>query len=270
MANEIAVKNAASLELIGDYDFGDGGFGDITSSDIVMSRIGVIGDLSPQKKKGNAKFIEGVEVGDIVDISNGTILAEGFNSKDPKTVKLLPFARVKEVIEWKPRTQGGGIVSREILSENMETYAPKRKAKQDEKFAWLLPNGNELIETWQVYCIDVERQVPVFVPFKKSALKMIRPWFTNRANLKFPAGTPHAGKRQPLYARLIEIGSFLDSGNNNEWPNFTIKDAEGLAEVENALELRDYAQELLKQLQEGNVKLDESGMQDEDDDKDVF
>lgn len=260
MSKELAVANAASLELIGDFDFGDGGFGAITSSDIVISRIGVVGALSPQLKKDNAKHIPGVEIGDVVDISNNLILAKGFEGEKKK---FLPFARVKEVIEWKPRSAGGGIESREILSKNMDAYAPTRGAKQNEKYHWLLPNGNELIETWQTYCLDLDRMVPVFIPFKKSNLKMVKPWFTNRANLKFASG-PNAGKRQPLYARLIELGSFEDSGNGNEWPNYTIKDAEGLAEVENAIEVRDYVQELLKQLQEGNIKLDEDGMNEEE------
>lgn len=265
MAKEVALNQETAIANFGDFDFGDGGFGDITATDIVISRIGVIGDLSPQKKKGNARFIEGVEVGDLVDISNSRIVARGFNSEKPETYRLLPFARVKEVIEWKPRTQGGGIVSREVLSETMESYAKKRGAKQDEKFAWILPNGNEIIETWQMYCIDIDRAVPVFVPFKKSNLKTIKPWFTERANMKFPKGHKNEGKRLPLAFRTFELGSFLDAGNGNEWPNFTVTDGPLTTELKDVdvSELIALAAELNKQLQEGNVKLDETGMEDE-------
>ena len=61
MKNAVAVKEEAKLPV--EFDFGefggDDGFGDTNSSDFVIPRIGLIGDLSPQIKKGNAKYISG-------------------------------------------------------------------------------------------------------------------------------------------------------------------------------------------------------------------
>lgn len=247
--NAVAEVKKTSVALVGADDFASlagEGFGDTNASDFVIPRIGILGDLSPQLKKSNAKYIAGAEVGDIVDGALGEVLAKGYAGE---TVHLLPVKRVKEILEWKPRTAGGGLVSREPLIGNFEDVAKKRGAKlNEEKYEWKLPNGNELIETWQLYCLDLARDaMPVFVPFKKSNIKVIKPWFTKRANTKFP-GTHNT---LPLLFRTIYLGSFEDSGNGNTWPNYTIADGPSLPEMGDYTDLKIASESFLEVLKSG-------------------
>lgn len=247
--NEVAEVKKVNTALVGADDFASlagEGFGDTNASDFVIPRLGLLGELSPQLKKSNAKYIAGAEVGDIVDGALGEILAKGYAGE---TVQLLPVKRVKEVLEWKPRTAGGGLVSREPLVGNFEDIAKRRGAKlNEEKFEWKLANGNELIETWQLYCLDLSRDaMPVFVPFKKSNIKVIKPWFTKRANTKFP-GTQNA---LPLLFRTIYLGAFEDSGSGNTWSNWTITDGPSLPEMGDYSDLKLAAESFLEILKSG-------------------
>ena len=248
--NAVAVKNEtlpADTSLFD--DFAGEGFGKTTASDFVIPRIGIIGDLSPQLKKNKAEYIEGVQVGDLVDIAMGEILARGF---DDETFTFLPVVRVKEAIEWKPRTAGGGIVSRHILDgEDFAAYASSKGASLNDKNEWKLPNGNEIIETHQYYGINLKSGRPSFIPMKKSNLKIARKWFTQMRDLKLPSG-----KGAPMFYRTYEIGSFLDSGNGNDWPNFTVTGGKLLTEVDGWQDIALAASELLKIIQEGNYRAD--------------
>lgn len=252
--NVVAEIKKTNTALVGAEDFAGlagEGFGETSASDFVIPRLGLLGQLSPQLKKNHVKFIDGAEEGDIVDGALGVNLAKGYSGE---TVNLLPVKRVKEVLEWKPRTAGGGLVSRELLTGNFEDLARRRGAKlNEEKFEWKLPNGNELIETWQLYCLDLTRDaMPVFVPFKKSNIKVIKPWFTKRANTKFP------GKQTalPLLFRTIYLGAFEDSGNGNTWSNWTITDGPSLPEMGDYADLKMAAESFLEILKSGNYSAD--------------
>lgn len=267
--NEIAKTNNTALAGIEDFDdFAGVGFEDSNASDFVIPRIGLIGDLSPQKKEGHAKYMPEVKVGDILDVALGVKLASGYAGE---VLPFLPVQRVKEVIEWKPRSAGGGIVNREVMSagKKPDDYIKAKGAVQNDKFEWKLPNGNELIETWQLFGIDLTRYMPVFVPFKKSNIKVIKPWYTNRANTKFPSGTPNAGKSLPLMFRVVELGSFKDSGNGNEWANWVMKDGATLKEYsgDSFEDLKSMAKGLADILKSGNYVA--AGEQDEDGEGDI-
>lgn len=226
------------------------GFGDTSASDFVIPRLGLLGELSPQLKKSNAKHLETSEVGDIVDAALGEILAKGYSGE---TVHLLPVKRVKEILEWKPRTAGGGLVSREPLVGNFEDVAKRRGAKVNDKYEYKLDNSNELIETWQLYCLDLTRDaMPVFVPFKKSNIKVIKPWFTKRANTKFPGSQ----NSLPLLFRTIHLGSFEDSGNGNTWSNWTITDGPSLPEMGDYSDIKAAAESFLEILKSGDFVAD--------------
>ncbi|MGL4675261.1 MAG: hypothetical protein ACRCXK_10405, partial [Wohlfahrtiimonas sp.] len=228
MKTEVSnVKNNA-VAISGAFDdYAGDGYGTTTKSDFIIPRISVLNALSVELKKNDAKYIEGSEAGDLVDTGFGKIL-----SKAGKSFTFLPVMRHKEVIEWKPRTAGGGIVSRKPLEVEMDDYATKIGAKLNEKYEYKLPNGNEVIETWQFYGLILDSYgdvQPAFLPMKKSNLKVARKWFSTMKKTKLPSG-----KDAPMFYSTWQIGSFEDSGNGNEWWNFTVNKGSLLMEIEDA------------------------------------
>lgn len=240
--------NTNTLAMFGEMDFGDGGLGAITNSDKIVPRISVINQLSPQLKKGDPKYIKGAEYGDIADISNGVIVAKGFNSDNPTSVEYLPIARQKEVIEWVPRTKGGGIASREPLTVMMDKYARDRGAKQNDLGHWITRDGNELVETWSFFLLDINTLRTVVISFKKSGIGAVRNWFDGRIHYKTPNGNP-----MPLFARSIFLSSVEGKKDQNTWANYVVTEGHDLGEMENAQELFAAAAEAFKEYQDGQL-----------------
>lgn len=247
--NEVTIKETNALATASAFDdFSGDGFGHTSASDFIIPRVGIVGSLSPQLKKNKAEYIEGAEEGDLVDVAMSKILAKGFKDE---TFPFLPVVRVKEAITWKPRTAGGGIVKRDILNEEFEAYAAREGAVQNEKFEFKLSNGNEIINTNQFYGINLIDGTPCFIPMKKSNLKIARKWMTKMRSIKLPNG-----KGAPMFYRTWNIGSFLDSGNGNEWPNFTVNDGPLLQEVDGWQDIFTAATELLKIIDSGDFRAD--------------
>lgn len=249
---EVAVKSTGNeVATATAFDaFAGQGLGRQTSSDYLIPRIAVLGDLSPQLKKNKAEYIEGSEVGDIVDVAMGEILA-----KQGAFFDFLPVARVVELIEWKPRSAGGGIVKREIMVDSMETVANRLGIKPNDKFEYINKAGNELIETHQIYGINLSSANRwSFVPMKKSNLKIARKWFTKATAITLPNGG-----QAPLFYKTWKFGSFLDSGNSNEWWNWIIKDGPLLQELPDFQKLFEASVKLLEAVNTGDAQADMRG-----------
>lgn len=246
---ELAVKNVNenAVALFDAFDTDGLGF---DASDFKTPRIVIVGDLSPQLKKNNAKYIPGVEVGDLVDDSTGEILAKGFGEG---SFEFLPVYRTKEAIRWKPNR--GGLVSRHLLGrgELFEEYARSEGLEPNEKYEWKYDDGSELVEHWNYFGLDLSRDaMPVFISMKKSNIKVGKVWNRLMQNAKLPNGKPS----KVQFSHFYNIGTFMDSGNNNEWANFTVTKGGFIGEKDGWEVLSQQAKELQDIIVSGNYKAD--------------
>lgn len=250
MTNAVAVKNENAIAMTGLASFEDMetdlGF---DSSDLVTPRIVIVGDLSPQKKKSSEKYIEGVETGDIVDDSTGEILAKF----EKETFDFLPVARTKEAIRWKPKR--AGLASRTTLAKGhrFDAFAESEGLTRNDDYQYIYPNGDELVEHWNYFGLDLSRGgTPAFISMKKTNMKIGKRWNTLMENAKLPNG-----KKSPrMYTHVYSIGAFLDSGNDNEWPNWTVSQKCYLGDLENADELFERANSLFEIVNIGAYRAD--------------
>ena len=186
----------------------------------------------------------------------GEILA-----KQGESFTYLPVVRVVELIEWKPRSAGGGIVSRSVMTESMENVASRMGIVPNDKFEFINKAGNELIETHQIYGINLAADGRwSFLPMKKSNLKIARKWFMKATSIKLSNGNP-----APLFFKTWNFGSFLDSGNNNEWFNWQIKDGEFIQDRPDFQKLFDASVKLLEAVKSGQAVGDVRGDEPVDD-----
>lgn len=264
--NAVVIKNEGVALALNDMDFGDGGFGEITSTDIIIPRLSVVNQLSPQIKKGDQKYIAGAEYGDIVDVSNNVIVAKGFNAENPEFAHLLPFARQKEAIEWIPRNKGGGIKGRWPLTVTIEKFATGKGAKQNDKGHWITKDGNEIVETWSVFFLDLNTMRPVVLSFKKSGIGAVKSWFSNRATWTFPKDHPNAGRTRPLFYKSIMLSSFEAKKDADSWANYVVSEGTELPELPEAEDVYAVVTTLFKQYQDGMVKADADENEDGEED----
>jgi hypothetical protein len=232
-STEVAVMDAASLL----DEFSGAGFGEVSASDFNIPRIGIIGDLSPQIKKNDAAYIEGAEPGHIVDVGMAQLFKDG--------IDFLPVARVKEYIRWAPRKTGQGIIERYDYD-----YITKHNLQRNERNEYLESDGSEVIETWQFYGLNLSAGGRrSFLPMKKSNLKIARRWFGQMREERLPNGNI-----APLFFNSWKLGAFSDSGNGNNWWNWTVAKGTPVLQLENRDRILADAVDFLKQIEAGSVQ----------------
>ncbi len=250
MAKEVAKTSASNLPAIsgdGFEEFAGAGLENVGSSDILIPRLAILQSLSPQLNKKKAEYIDGSEIGSIVDVGTGEIFPEG--------VVFLPVLYRKEYLEWAPRASGQGLVkvhdSADILAQ-----APRNDRNQN-----VLPNGNYVAETAQWFGLNLTAdRRKCFIPMASTQLKKSRKWMTlaTSERLKRPDGSEFAA---PLFYRSYKLTTGMESNSQGEWASWAISRHLTLPELGDALgvdwrSVKEEAVEFAKALSAGTVKAD--------------
>ena len=118
MAKELANTNTTDqlpAGLMEDMEGDKGQKQDFGADMLIIPRISILQDLSPQVKKTNAAYVEGAEVGQFF---NNVV-----NALDSK-IKFIPSKFAVRYIAWRPRRAGGGLVSQDLTEEEVrENFA---------------------------------------------------------------------------------------------------------------------------------------------------
>lgn len=120
------------------FDFGElagEGMDNMTSADQAVPFIRILQSGSPEIKMKD-KRIAGAEPGMFIDSVSNEIREELF---------FVPCLTEHLFVEWRPRNQGGGFVGRHDLHSGID-----KQCRRNEKGKLILPNGNEIVETFYV------------------------------------------------------------------------------------------------------------------------
>jgi|TARA_R110002020_G_scaffold49493_7_gene140806 hypothetical protein len=185
------------------------GFEEVTSSDIQIPFLRLIQALSPQLKKSDPAFIEGASSGDIFN----TVTKKTWDGE--KGVVVIPVFFQLKLLEFIPRSQGGGFVS-----ELSPTSDDVRKAVRDQDSGLeLLESGNELVRTAQHYvkiAHDDGNFENAIIDMKKTQLKKSRQWMSIMTMQK------HNGKTLPMFANTYRLKSVEDGNDKGSWNSWSI------------------------------------------------
>lgn len=194
-------------------EFAGAGLENVKSSDLLIPRLTIIQALSPQLLKKKSEYIEGAEVGDIVDVGTGDLFKEG--------IAFLPVYYRKDWLEWAPRASGEGLVA--IHSDP----AILEQTTRNERKQAVLENGNIISETAQFFGINLtaDRRL-CFIPFSSTQLKKARKWVTlaTSEKLRRADGSEYVA---PLFFRSYNLTTAEENNNQGEWSGWNI--ARGLA-----------------------------------------
>jgi|TARA_R110000737_G_scaffold78444_1_gene109900 hypothetical protein len=189
----------------------DAGFGfeEVTSSDIQIPFLRIIQALSPQLKKNDAAFIDGVSQGDIFNTVTNKVWDAG------EGVLVLPVHFQMKFLEFVPRNQGGGFLGELAADSNDVRTAVRDKDAGME----LLNNGNELVRTAQHYVKIVHSDGSLenaIVDMKKTQLKKSRLWLSMMMMQK------HNGKTMPSFSNTYRLKSVEDGNDKGSWGSWSI------------------------------------------------
>ena len=187
------------------YDYGDhagAGFENTGREDYQVPMLYVTQALSPlvQEKK--------VEAGMLVNNVTGEVFDE---------IVLVPCLTQHVFVEWVPREKGGGFVGVHSIDSPEVAQA---KASSKEFGDYWLPNGNQLVETFYVYCVTPAME-QVILPISSSKIKKYRGWMTRARSILVPL---RDGRRinPPLYAHRYRLSITQEKGQQGIYYNIDV------------------------------------------------
>jgi len=196
------------LEMAFEQDAGLG-LEDVNASDMQIPFLRILQALSPQLKKSDPAYIEGASQGDIFN----TVTNKVWSAEDGVTV--LPVHFVQKMLEFVPRSAGGGFVG-----ELSPSSSDVQQAVRDQDTGMeILPSGNELVRTAQHYVKIVHEDGTLesaIVDMKKTQLKVSRKWITLIAMQK------HNGATLPSFANTYTLKSIEDGNDKGSWYSWSI------------------------------------------------
>lgn len=247
----IAVMNEDAFEA-----YAGAGMEQVDTSDIIIPRVGVLQALSPQLQKSKPEYIKGAKAGQFVNTALGTASDE---------CKLIPVYYTKTWIEWRPRSEGGGIVR--VFDNEDEAYDG---IEQDDDGKWMR-DDNEVKETRTFYCIDVtdpSNPQKVFLPLASSSLRDGRRWITM---LKSEFLTGKNGRfNAPIFYRSWNVTPLEKSNDQGEWFGYSFTADAPSLDIDPTGALVQMCIDFKDSIQSGAAKADHSAMGDTSEDDAVF
>lgn len=143
-------------------------------------------------------------------------------------IVVVPVYTEHHFVEWVPRKQGGGFVSlhhpHDPLIREVTSSQPfgkyKTPQRTDPATGEIIPGGNELNETFYVYCLDDEFNV-CMIAFSSTKIKKYKQWMTKARGIQLTASD---GRRvsAPLFSHRYRIMSFDDRNAEGGFKNLNV------------------------------------------------
>jgi len=227
------------------------GFENVTAADLLIPRLGILQGLSPQVTQGEPEYDKDARVGMIWDMG----LGEGF----PDGVTIIPVHYSKVYIEWAPRESGKGLIK---IHQSDEIYD---QTEEDANGRSVLPNGNYIAETAQLYALNVTKGYQkVFIPMVSTQLKKARLLLTLATTEKV-ARPDHTEFTPPLFYRSYNLSTVPEGNNKGKWMGWKIDRGDTLQELapKNWREILDDIVEFRKTIEKGEARGDLAGVASE-------
>lgn len=250
--NEIAVRGEvlpSTREELSAFDTGDTGYENVTARDLLIPRLTILQGLSPQVTKGQPEYDEDAKVGEIYDVGLQQRFADG--------LIFIPVYYVKSWLEWAPRNSGKG------LQGIHETDEVLKHTEKDDKNREVLPNGNYIAETAQIYGLNVTADFrKSFIPMSSTQLKKCRRLLTLATSEKVERAdgstfTP------PLFYRSYAFTTVPESNNEGNWMGWKIERGDALTEFARWRDILNEIHEFRAQLASGTIRGDVASMERE-------
>ena len=169
-------KKEANLPVTGMFEQdAQAGFQNMEQADLALPFLRILGQLSPQVNKRDAKYVNGAEPGMIYN----TVTGELYDGE--KGINVIPAYYKREYVEWQDRGEGSGApVAIHSSSSDILT-----QTKRDASYKDRLPNGNYIDKTASHFVI-VNSKSPstALIAMKSTQLKISRKWNSMMASIK--------------------------------------------------------------------------------------
>ena len=201
--NQVATKKEGALATNLFEADANQGAQNISQEDLALPFLKVLGQLSPEVNKRDAKYVEGAEPGKIIN----TVTNELFDSID-----IIPCHYKRHYIEWQDRgTSTGAPVAIHEADSDIISQTTRGKDYKDR-----LPNGNYLDNTAQHFVLALGKTPQTaLLSMKGTQLKVSRKWNSMMMGIKMQGKnglfTP------PTYSHIYKLSTVQMSNDKGTW-----------------------------------------------------
>lgn len=184
------------------------------AEDLVMPRLKVLQDRSAEADKSDEKYIEGAEVGDIVEVLSRKIYKE--------SIYFVPVKNIIQYIEWEGTGKQAALVNN--YGSDASVYL-KHKANPDmidERGKVIGTNKkSRIIKTYNIYglIVDGEEISQVVIPMSGSKAKVAK----KLNSLMISQTDKITGKKLPAFAYVYKLSSAPESYEGNSYFNYNVE-----------------------------------------------
>lgn len=233
-------------------EYAGAGLENVTLQDILIPRIGILQQLSPQLKKGKPEYNEHAKEADIYDLGMGEIIGDA--------VPFVPVHYSKVWLEWWPRSTGKGLANIHLTNTVLEQCGTGEDGRSDNVIKTGERKGNLIQETHQLFGLALIGENfsirQCFIPFASTQIKKCKRiiTFANAEKIMTSKGeiTP------PLFFRYYILSSQPESNTSGDWHGWSVERGTPISELPNARSIMAAAIEMRKQVESGAAYADMS------------
>jgi len=209
--NKVTVKKntAVSTDVVDFSTMSGSGFENVTSSEVAIPFLKIASSQSPEMKKANSKFVDGLEEGFIFN----SVTREFWEN-----IKVVPcFFRVRGV-EWEPLGTGTGAPINIYKPENIPTLH-RGTDGEDHYMVNGQPSQTYIVRTAEYFVLRLNADgsfEPAQIIMQKTQYKKSKYWNTTMLSqkLKSPDGQY---KDLPMFANTYTMSAVHESNSKNDW-----------------------------------------------------
>ena len=188
------------------------GFENMDQSDLALPFIRILGQLSPQVNKRDAKYVQGAEAGMIYNsVTNQLYDGE-------KGINVIPCYYKREYVEWQDRGEGAGApVAVHSASSSIISETTRDSINKD-----TLKNGNYLENTASYFVVVTKDDgaETALITMKSTQLKVSKTWNSMMNGLKIQGSkglfTP------PIYSHIYNMKTVQQSNDKGTWFGWSV------------------------------------------------
>ena len=209
--NQVAEKKKTDVALTGMFEAdANTGFGNMDTDDYALPFLRVLGQLSPECNKRDAKYVDGAEPGMIFN----TVTKQLYDGE--AGVNVIPCYYKREYVEWSDRGEG---TSAPVAIHSVDSGIIK-DATRDASYKDRLPNGNYL-ENTASYFVTIDDGTSALISMKSTQLKVSRSWNSMMNSIKLKGKN---GMCTPaMYSHVYNLKTVQQSNDKGTWFGWTVE-----------------------------------------------
>jgi hypothetical protein len=209
--NQVAEKKKADVALTSMFEQdANTSFSNMDTDDYALPFLRVLGQLSPECNKRDAKYVDGAEPGMIFN----TVTKQLYDGE--AGVNIIPCYYKREYVEWSDRGEG---TSAPIAIHAVDSGIIKDTTR-DASYKDRLPNGNYL-ENTASYFVLIDDGTSALISMKSTQLKVSRSWNSMMNSIKLKGKT---GMFTPaMYSHVYSLKTVQQSNDKGTWFGWTIE-----------------------------------------------